>query len=479
MIDLNRERIKSIVLFSLVIISFILTTRIWFNVSIEGIFLMSRNNNNDKYNLLKQYDISKHLKPNKIVINMEGQRKILLENKPGLDFYDSVLNESKSLLVQLLSNDYAQYQKVSKIQLESLKNEKNIALILKEPIETGIFSSLLKINKNFYSDIKYYSSIVISPYTNKLYIYDEKQDMAFEFFIDNISTNLSGLIGEIIKQNTAYYIYLSDNFPIIDDMFGFEQNAIAFADTTKLPILDIEPELDINEITIDDVESFFDDDISRISSLHDVGRVIEFTDRDDQRVRIENNGQLEYTKSSALKDMNETISLQEALTISANFIEYNLGFPKDTLVSEISLQSNEGIPTYTIKYKFRHEGVPIIMEKDFNSYGIEVKIEGKQVKSYKRHIWTITEKTQTKEIITIIDVLDTIAKHNKKKYIPQENKISLIKDIYIAYFERKSSLIPVWAVEAIIESKNAKGEIINITKQIIINPETGVIIDEQ
>ena len=482
------ERFKSIVLFSLVLLSFVLTTRLWFNVSIEGFFVMSGSEKEQSGTSEIKYDITKLLKPYKIIVNT-ATKEILLRNKAGYDFYDTVLNDSVLVLNQLMASKNMEYTAQPSSILSDVRREISVELILGNTIEANTIANLLKIDSNPYDKINSIDAFIICPISRKAYICDYNQDTVFEFKLEYLDGRLGVLVDSIEKVNNSEYsisyIYLNENVapPKSEksaEHYTIDRNAIVPINLMKLPVLNTSNDFSMEGAITEDIKGFFDPN-EDISIIFDQGGIIKYTNRNEKNVWISQDGTLEYFNNRTYSSGQATISLHEAIKISADFIDRHLGFPEDSYLSEVKREEIGSKTVYVIRYKYRHEGMPIIMESGIYGHSIEVEIVGDEVKHYKRMVKRINQTADT-SILSFINAFDLISSRNEKELIPKGERISNINDMYLAYYERDKTLLPVWVVDVEIENIRHKDKMPTENKLYIIvydaESNTGLIIDE-
>ncbi len=484
---MKRERVKSVVLILLVILNFVLTTRIWLYPSIEGIFIMQRNNNKQFLYQNASYDISQLFKPDKVIINVGKQYKISVLNKSGVDQYDVLLDDCRELLRQILSNGEIAYKRKPFETLDKLRNEISLELVSNELDNSDTIANLLKLNNNVHGEIKCIDTVVFVPGSSKIYLYDKKQEKdssVFEFQLSFAETDLERYINQIISQNSELnktkYIFLNKYNEAISDSpdgYSFGRNVIVPIDTVTLPIMEVKKEFVSDGTVTDEIVNFFGNEASEISSSAEPGGVWRFTDREEASVKIDVNGTLEYIKFR-FSGSSINVSLQDAMKISSDFVDKHMGFPSDAYVSHIDIQNQGGNIRYIIKYSYRQEGIPIITSTNTNRHTIEVEIVGSEVKRYKRTVSQISERGDSYLTVGFSEAADLIKSWNDKR--PSNSKLVSIDDMYIAYYESNNALTPVWVVD--ITTKNPQEDKESKKEKLIIRydkyTETGVIIDQ-
>lgn len=472
MIILNTQRIKSFVLISLVIMSFVLTTRIWFNISIEGLFVMPQNSPLQA-DLI--YDKENLLKPSKMVIHTGQNHTLLFNNTRDKNYYSFILNGSKDTIRDWLIN-YESYtlSTLPKVELQEIRKERAVELIFEYHIELENIRSLLNIEKDPWNDITNISSIIVSPFENKIYVIDENKENIYQFSSMQKPSILTGVITEIEKRNDFSDVFLNDynkeNLELYNDF------AIVPVSIATMPTLKVKNEIKFENKLDLEVARFFDEDSTNISSIKDKDGKIAFMDREEETVTIDAEGALEYYKYNISPNNTKYIGVMEATEIATQYVNDHLEFTYDFYLSKVESRIQGGRTSYIISFDYKYDGIPIITELDTGSSAIEVEILGKEVKRYKRNVRVIEDQGQTINIMNFVDIVD-IVWGDLDNYLntTKSESIVVLNDLYLAYFERNAALIPVWVVDVRVEGKAG----LQYNKKYVIGAEEGVILDEK
>jgi hypothetical protein len=455
--------------------SFVLTTRIWFNISIEGLFVMLQKS---PIQADLTYDKETLLKPSKLIVNTGQNHMLLFNNSRDKDYYSFILNGSKDAIRDWLTN-YESYtlSSLPKDELREIRKQRAVEMIFEYNIDIENVKSLLGIEKNPWNDIANISSIIISPFENKIYVIDENKDRIYQFSSKQISSVLTGVITEIERRNAFpdvfLYDYNEENLELYTDL------AIAPVSITTMPLLKVKNEIKIEgELDLDIVE-FFNGDNTNISRYADPDGKVTFTDREEENVSIDAEGALEYYKYNVAPDNDESTDVEEAMNIATQYVNDHLGFTYDFYLSKVESRIQGGRTFYTISFDYKYDGMPVITGLDNDSSAIEVEILGKEVKRYKRNVRVIEDGGQTIKIMSFIDILNIVwgdldSKLNKEK----SESIVVLNDLYLAYFKRNAALIPVWVVNVKVEDSENRQQ----DRKYIIEAEEGeigVILGEQ
>ncbi|HPL54307.1 MAG TPA: two-component system activity regulator YycH [Bacillota bacterium] len=474
MIILNRGRLKSITLFFLIILNLVLTTRIWFYTSIEGIFNIPANKS-IKLDFNAEYDKSDLLKPHKLIICFGDTSTLQYDSEENSETYNRIFKEAKRITrTAILVNTKESVKKLPREELDNIRNARGVSFIFNMPL--GIEAVYKLMNISSYTDvgIKSIDEIIVARSLNRVYLYDTGQETLYEFRTEGIQNNLDFMISSMEKQQTVACLYLDSIQPGM-----YSKNAIVPIKVIEkgLPVLSGKKELIAREDVIPDgIADFFNSDISSLSIIKNMDGTIVYTDREGRVVKLYVNGMIEYINFDPQPSGSSNINIGSAIEISTEFVSRHFGFPENSCYISDIIKSMNG-DKYIIRYRYAYEGLPIVLASGLNSDSIEVEIVGDEIKRYKRLIRKFNEELEYKQVINPIDVLDILL--DKKVEILSGEKIRSVNDVYLAYYERYGqnaiTYIPVWVADVTVE-RFEKGTILN--QRYIINAETGIILDK-
>ena len=475
------EKIKTFILSILVITSIILTTQIWFNVSIEGIFVTPKNSQAISDTFITEYDQVNLLKPNRIVINLGevGMHTILFneeESNSTASVYQRILDETENTLKSYMNKSGVDSVEIHTIEkLNTLRSGRNIELIFENHLDVKIVSSILEISQEMFKDIKRIDSVVISSLDDKLYISDIENNAVYEYKFKKLDTAFPYIISLAEKLQNPYGVFLNEAYP---ELYGPKVIIPISMNSYKLPVLsgiketDSASTADIEDTTKNIVSKFFDFNAAR--SITDKNGTTIYTDGQGKSVRIEKSGLIEYMRYDTSVNASRVISKAEAVKISTDFVNQHLGFPEGTYIASVEETFQNGKHVgYNIDYKYSFMETPIILDSNMESNPIEVKIVGDEVKSYKRLVRVLVGTADLKEIRNPTEVLNSLFRNINTQI---GVKHTTVENMYLGYYEHlndknKLLMIPAWIVE--IEQKR-QDQIIK--SQYIINAETSEIL---
>lgn len=481
MITLIIEKIKTYILSILVITSMILTTQIWFNVSIEGIFIAPKKSQAISDTFITEYDKVNLLKPNRIVANLGevGMHTILFNEEKGdsaASVYERILEETENILKTYMNkNGVEAIEKHTLEKLNNLRNGRNIELIFENHLDVEVVSSILEIPREMFKDIKQIDSVVVSSLDNRLYINDMKNNEVHEYKFTKLETAFPYIISLTEKLDNPYGVFLNEAYP---ELYGPKVIIPISINTYKLPVLTVGKETnaanttDTADTTENIISKFFDFNTAR--SITDKNETTIYSDGQGKSVRIEKSGLIEYMRYDTSINGGSIISKADAVKISTDFVNQHLGFPEGTYIASVEEIYQKGKHIgYDIDYKYSFMKTPIILDSNMENNPIEVKILGDEVKSYKRFVRVLEPTQDLKEVRNPRNVLDTLFR-NINTQIGVEH--TTVENMYLGYYEHQNNenklfMIPVWIVE--IEQKR-QNQIIK--SQYIINAETSEIL---
>lgn len=471
---MNRERIKSVSLLFLVILSFVLTTRIWFSTSIEGIFIMSGNKSiKPDYNA--EYDKSDLLKPHKLIVSFGEGSTLLYDNEEYSEAYDRIFKEAKRVIrTAILVNSKEVVKRIPNEELRKIRDSRGVSFIFNMPLEVEAIYKLMNIISYPDIGIKSIDEIIVARSLDRVYMYDTTQDALYEFRTEGVQNNLDYLISNLEKQPTVSSLYLDRIQPGM-----YSKNAVVPAKivTKGFPVLSGQRELEVGDEIPEVVADLFNEEISSLSIIKNIDGTLVYTNREGQLVKLYTDGMLEYVNFDIQSDSSNKINVRSAIDISTEFVSRHFGFPENCNISDI-IKTMKG-DKYIIRYRYAHEGLPVLSASGMRSDSIEVEIVGDEVRRYKRLKRELNHESEYKQVMDSIDVLDIL--HDKKVEDQSGEKIKKVNDMYLAYYEYERSgqngitYVPVWVAEVTVERLD-KGAVLN--QRYIINAETGIILDK-
>lgn len=488
MIALKIDRIKSSILFSLVIISFVLTTQIWFSISIEGLFVMP-SKETVSYQQMDAGEKKKLLKPDRLVVHVGENHTLLFNNEKYKTYYKDILDNSYDTLWNLLENgENFRKNSLGMDKLEEIRGDFSVELIFNTYTELNYIKSLLNTQKNLWSDIKQVRSIIISPHDRKIYVVDPRSEAIHEFAAVSVSNKLESAITELSRKEDVA-IFLSDFNE--EDIQFYGRYAVAPVSIVSMPVLTIEKEIKTDTNPSKEIADVFND---RVNGFMDSDGTVIFTDREDETASIDDYGVFEYYKYNVSSKEAKAIDVKAAIDIAANYVNQHFKFNGDFYLSSVESSSQGGRTSYTVRFDYKYNGIPVVTDIALSKSGIpvvtdtalsksaiEVEIVGDEVKRYKRNVRSVISIDKNVSIKTFNEVLDFVQGWLDSYLIMNKSEtIMKINDLYLAYYEDEtnSTLIPVWVADVNVESTEDE-EKDTVNKKYIIRAEDNFILGER
>lgn len=467
------EKIKTATLFCLVLISIILTTQIWLDLSIAGIFIMFEKQEEEVNELLSSdNDKASLIKPEKLILNDNGKHTLLLNETEIGVIYDRILEDTKNMLTLVLeSKEGIESEKHSIDYMENLRAGRTVELEFPYPYDYKLFAGILGVAKVQWKDIKTIDTVFVGYDSNAVYIVDKVDGSIYEFRSKNLKSSIRVMVDMINRGSTYSYIFLNEVEP---ERYGEKVLIPVNIDSHTMARLSSSAETDVNN-TESIADIFFDGDPSTLRSYVDPSGTVVYTDGDEKGIRISKEGIIEYvTYSTQSQHEKNEFTMLDAVNMATNFVSGHMGFPKDSYISSIEqVTRNNELYSSIIRYNYRYEGVPVINEDISMDNPIEVEIVNGEIKRYKRDVKNIKKTGEELSIKNSVEIMDILLKRLSYDKNIDINDI-LINDIYLSYFEyglgSQTSMIPVWVIEAEGDF-GAKG-------RYILNAESGDILSE-
>ncbi|MDR7854995.1 hypothetical protein [Tissierella sp.] len=457
-----KERLKTFLLISMVVITLVLTKKLWIELpnAISDIF----SNREEAYSV--SYLLSDMIIPNKYMLNFN-------ENNHTFFYDDSsygLWTNNRRTISNILGSKTIKTLDLSNDEFLTYDRKRSIIFYFPEKVNTYILAKAL--------DVKDPNTIVdILPSVKSIYIYLGNEDPFFvlsdsekNIAIYDQSIDVDKLKEQVLeieeKKDHNYFFSMKEKYGINNEVY------VPYEMQNNLPQIYVE-----NEIrNLDDgekkqmAEKFFNKDIDYIREIEESnGSTIYLY---DQRVlKLNVNGTLEYFHS--LEDIIKKRNLYESLSTSAEFISQKAGVTKGMYLSnieDIEVDNNLG---YRLSFKYRIRGIPVILGNEEVEGFVEIEVFNEHIRSYKHFIRKDMNKTvdniiDGKKMLTSYKVIDMNYDFFTELYLekngivlsegqglpPSEEVLSIIQDVTLSYFDPclkdiEDELIGVWAIRTV------------------------------
>ena len=463
---MNKEKIKTILLISLVLLSVFLTQKLFIDVPLNFNFTFA-----DKEEIENvKYIISDIVTPNRYLINYSRDNHTIIYSSKSYPLWST----SKSIIKDAFNNGKIEFSKISYEEFSNLNYEKSIVIQYSEPIDGKLIARLLEVDKKnliLENSIMPIKEIYINLTMNPFIVFGDGNNYIKSSTL-NLKTEVLNKTLNDIKEDKNFTTYYSRK-----EILGTEKDIYAPHNTKIIPYdIYVTNKLDIKEEAIieETVQRFFDKDINYVK------RVIEnkanIYMHENKRMIINENGVLEYYST-----ISETVSNRDffkSLKTALDFIMQKDKLPNDIYLISASKSDSNKDKGYKFVFGYRLNEVPLYMKEEIKDYSnnilegpIEIEVYGDFVKSYKTYIRSVQKYQNIKqtEIKELPGPLNHIANNlpiimsnyinenglNYEKINHDELKVEIIKsinDITFGYYDRSDSnieekVIPAWIVD--------------------------------
>lgn len=433
-------------------------------------------NNAIKTEFNAEYDMSKLVKPHKLIVGFGERSTLQYDNEENSETYNRIFKEAKRVIrTAVLVNSKDVVQRVEPEELKRIRDTKSVSFIFNMPLEVNAVYKLLNISSGDYIGIGSIDEIIISQTLKRLYMYDTNAKALYEFRTEGIQNNLDYMINNLEKAESISCLYLDRFSKFQPDLYS--RNAIVPAKLWSSGVATLAGirELSAGDEIPDSIAKFFNDDKNSLSIIKNMDGTYLYTNRDNKVVKLYTDGTLEYVNYELQASDNKILNVRDVIDISTEFVSNHLGFPENCYISDI-VKSVRG-DKYIIRYRYSYEGLPVLISSGTNSDAIEVEVVGDRVRRYKRQVRQLDNTRQYRQVMDFRDILDILL--DQKLQTLSGEKIKTIKDMYLAYYEiygeKQITYVPVWVAEVSVERLES-GSILN--QRYIINAETGIIMDK-
>ena len=453
-----KERLKTLLLISLVGISLWFTHKSWIEMP------------NRFFNVFESekaysstYLLSDMLAPNKYILNFNEKYHTVINN----DYEKGLLFYAKDLITQGLSNKLIEISNVDEKEYHNYFNRRSIVFYFPEKVNTRLLTKILEIESpnevmDNLSDIDNVYIFLASG--DPFFIFSDGEDH-FRVSVENLDTsNLKEKFKKIeADKNYNYYDSMANRFAIDNNIFiPYEMNN---------PIPRVFVENKIVSFTEDEkkelVETFFDKDIDYIREIvENNGSTIYVYNQ--KVLKLDINGTLEYFNS--LENKVRKRNLYESMNTATNFLSQNTDLILNMYLDEIEEIEIDNSLGYRFTFGYRVGGIPVILGNQEVDDFIEMEVFNGEVRLYKHHIRRYMNRKSEdikleKKILSSFQVIDMNDQYIIEAYL-RENKVntkdeediieevlSSIQSIDLAYFDPSiktigEELIPVWVIES-------------------------------
>lgn len=420
---MNRERLKTLILSILVVMSILLTQQLWFPSPIKILKPEARGGKFD--NLTVAENRKDIISPSSIIVSFgagDRRKNYYTVLSSSLDF---VWDQSKNILKDYFLGDpeitpvtYEKYVQSNILKSVELEFSDNIPTIL----VSSIFDSL---ENKVVRNIKEIKKILIPAFNRGVIYIVENNDSIFEVKLLEHDEN-SKLVSFIDELETVEYIKYHPIFSLFNELeSNYTPMPITYAVPTTQTFVESEIDIENDSMLIERSKNFFNENFDFVKTIRETsGAVVYIYGYGEKRVRINEKGALEYNgEIGNISSSNVLDSLDAAI----DFISKNGGFPEGAYLKEIKSILKDQNSGYRFSFGYRIGGFPVEFNSDKMEHPIEIEVYGNKVKTYRilvRKVMDMQGISPEQSILYFPNIIEKNIEHLKLKYFNKENELS-------------------------------------------------------
>ena len=421
---MDRERLKTLILSILVVMSILLTQQLWFPSPIKILKPEARSRKLHSLTVAeKRKDI---ISPSSIIVSFgagDRRKNHYTVLSSSLDF---VWDESKNILKDYFLGDpeitsvtYEKYIQNNILKSVELEFSDNIPTIL----VSSIFDSL---ENKVVRNIKEIKKILIPAFNRGVIYIVENNDSIFEVKLLEHAEN-STLVSFIDELETVEYIKYHPIFSLFNELeSNYTPMPINNAVATTQTFVESEIDIENDAMLIERSKNFFNENFDFVKTIKETsGAVVYIYGYGEKRVRINEKGALEYNGEIGNISSSNVI---ESLDAAIDFISKNGGFPEGTYLKDIQniLKDQNQNNGYRFSFGYRIGGFPVEFNSNKMEHPIEIEVYGNKVKSYRilvRKVMDMQGISPEQSILYFPDIIEKNLEHLKLKYFNKEQQL--------------------------------------------------------
>lgn len=486
------EKIKSVLLVSLFVVSLIFTQRLWFYFPFGGVMSIA----NDMDSEYIDMDITDILSPQNFVISFGGGYYTVFFSEPyevwnitnpvpdgTNNSYDKkdvwIWETAKNVLEDYFKSDY-QVEKITLEEWKEIKKFKSLKLNFACGIPGDILIDSIRDEDSDTSKITDEITTILIPATdgikNNIYFGNNENNIYLELnggFMDNRVRQLIDNI-ENVGEDKGYidYVTLNRIATVKNDVL-----TPLFDETSKIiPSYNVKNEIDISDKSgvKSQAYQFFNSSFDFVKEINEIdGTVIYMYGYGEKTLKISKNGVLDYREKIDNEKASSELDFIDSLKYAVKFVEEKGKWPinrENAYLSDYKAIEKNNKKGYRFSFNYRLKGLPVFIPDIAEDKGIVVEVIGRQITYYKKlvksppqnlnkdesSILSVFDKDEDQNMLDVTDVLRNNSTIIKNTYLIQ-NKLEdseiedfkieeLIEEIGLVYYSYQDKLIPVWEI---------------------------------
>src|SRR6056297_262526 len=456
---MGREKMKTVFLAMLFVLSVLLTHKLWIIIPSGEMFSSEVDEAvEDELNIYAEI-----LSPQSYIYNFGGGYHTIFFTDPN-----GTWNEVSDMVDAFIKEDFT-YETLSREQWQEVNEYKSVKLQFSFPVPLELFYSGYK-EWNLGEGMDAVDSLVI-PATEKniLYVADKSKGIHLKLKGANTDGDVASKIEEVRSIPHTDYFKTEDIVGIDSDILlpiNFDE---------EVPAVDMTAEIEVSDKTQITAMAgrIFGENFDFIKKIEENdGSVMYVSSYGERVLRIQSDGLLEYTEKLEKQTQALAPESLESLNRDVYFVSNNGGWPAGSYLSDSLQIEKSGMNGYRFLFNYKINGYPVLEEAGEGSGAISVDVYGNSVTYYKRRVFRERMNISESDLLPSGTVLvpqkaiDRNFREMAAAYIVDKgldisqismdqlffDLLSSIDNIQMAYYldekEGKEVLIPVWRIAA-------------------------------
>jgi regulatory protein YycH of two-component signal transduction system YycFG len=387
---MGKEKIKTIFLATLFVLSVLLTQRLWIIIPSSELFAKEIDNAvEEEFNIYAEI-----LSPQSYVYNFGGGYHTILFADP---------NDTWSEVVRMIG-DFTEkgftYETLSMEQWQDANEYKSVKMSFAFPVPLEIFYS----NFGAWDIGEKLSHIdnLIMPATDgrAIYIADKSKGLYLKLKGEPTVGVIASKIDEVEALPHTDYFRTEDIIGIETDILlpiNFEEG---------VPTAEVATEMDVSDkaqITAM-AGRIFGETFDFVKKIEETdGSVFYISSYGEKVLKIQSDGLLEYTEKLEKQGQPLTVTLTESLSRSVAFVKNHGGWPAGAYLAGSEEIEKSGVKGYRFYFGYKINGYQVLTGEETRA--ISVDVYGKNVGYYKRHVFREKMNIQSQEEISYDSII--------------------------------------------------------------------------
>lgn len=482
--SLRKEKLKTILLTLLFVMSIILTQQLWLDIPLNRMVQISKKA--ETMNIQSTDDsksIADIVSPQSFIINFGGglHTVLYMDAYGDEDHTNGIWKETLGLFKKYYFEEKAIVEEIAKEKWLEAANTRSLELDFGYSMPIGALRGLADgKDAGISGKISELDGILISSVEDSsIYIANKAGNKYYRAKAQEVKTNFAKILTGI--EESGYDVYYD-----IKDLYGSKIQSSPVGENYRLmpvklkdnfPSIQVSHEIDpYNEMqTSAFAGTFFGDSFDFVRKITETsGAVIYMYGYGQKSLKIDDAGVLEYIEEIDAQKSVANTEFLDAIRIAIKFVEEHGGWPnKYAYLKNVEIIEKNKRKGYKFIFGYKLNGLPVYYNHQLDPEALEVQVIGQQILNYKRFIKKekitvgFLEDTISNAILTPPQIIDTNYEDIRTSYLKQnkqassesdedEKKIwydvlSSIQSVKFGYYDQlmrePNKLIPVWIIK--------------------------------